>query len=193
MINYPNGKRNPTTKLVNHDTSGRGISLEQDLNESNEYYLIQNKAIIHKKPTPVQIVKVDYPSRHKAKIVEAYFKIPSTTDYNGIYRGKYIDFEAKEISKNNFPFQNIHPHQIEHLRKVIEHGGIAFIVMCFTKKNEVYLIKASDIIERYDKKVKKSISYEEVVEIGYLIKQGYMPKLNYLYIVDEVFFKKEEL
>ena len=34
-------------------------------------------------------MKVDYPNRSHAKIVEAYYQTPSTTDYNGIYRGKY--------------------------------------------------------------------------------------------------------
>ena len=41
--------------------------------------------IIYKKPTPIKITKVDYPSRDKTVIKEAFFTVPSTTDYNGIY------------------------------------------------------------------------------------------------------------
>lgn len=193
MVNYPNGlKRNSMTSLQvkKQDTSGRGYSLENALNASNEFYLTFNKAIIHKKPTPVQIVKVDYPSRNKAKITEAYFKIPSTTDYNGIYRGCYIDFEAKECRRKHFPFQNIHPHQIEHLKKVIEHGGIAFLVVAFFHINEVYLIEASYVIKKYNDPAFKSMSYDEIKENGHLIKQGYNPQLDYLKVVDQVFFKE---
>ena len=109
MVKYPNLKKPQSLSLedeytIKHNTSRRGYSLENALNQSNLFYLDRNKAIIHKKPTPVQVVKVDYPKRSAAKIVEAYFKVPSTTDYNGLYRGKYVDFEAKECSKNSFPF-----------------------------------------------------------------------------------------
>ena len=84
---------------------GRGMSLEEDINDSNAYYRACDRALIHKKPTPIQVVKVDYPARCAAKITEAYYKTPSTTDYNGVYRGKAIDFEAKETkSKTSFPF-----------------------------------------------------------------------------------------
>ena len=81
-MNYPNGikKQNNTSPITYRN---RGMSLESDLNESNEYYREIDKAYIYKKPTPVKIVKVNYPSRDKAVITEAYYTIPSTTDYNG--------------------------------------------------------------------------------------------------------------
>ncbi len=84
MINYPNKKSNFKKVKTNH--SNRGMSFENIINETNEYYLAHNIAVIHKKPIPIQIVKVDYPSRSGAVIKEAYYKVPSTTDYNGLYR-----------------------------------------------------------------------------------------------------------
>ena len=38
----------------------RGMSLEHDLNETNNYYLIHDIAIVHKKPTPITINRVDF-------------------------------------------------------------------------------------------------------------------------------------
>ena len=108
MVNYPNLKKAPANVSIpkkstsKHYTAFRGMSLEEDINLSNTYYLSVDQAVIYKKPTPIQIVKVDYPSRNKARIVEAYYQAPSTTDYNGIYKGRYIDFEAKNIDKDKF-------------------------------------------------------------------------------------------
>lgn len=194
MINYPNKKK---ATLVSHQSLGekkkytghRGMSLEEDISLSNEFYLNANRAVIYKKPTPVQIVKVDYPKREAAKIVEAYYKKPSTTDYNGLYRGKYIDFEAKEVKTKRFPFGNISIHQIEHLNRVLQQGGIAFVIIAFTSLNEVYLIDASYIIERYIAAEKKSMSYEEISSLGHLIPLGYMPRLDFLSIVDQVYME----
>ncbi|NCC55574.1 MAG: preprotein translocase subunit SecA [Erysipelotrichia bacterium] len=75
------------------------MNLENAINATNEYYASNDVAYFYKKPIPIQDVKVDYERRSAAKISEAYYKIPSTTDYNGIYRGKYIDFEAKELKR----------------------------------------------------------------------------------------------
>ena len=79
IFKYPDGsvreveEKTPKRKK-NINKANLGSNFETEINESNEYYLSKQKAIIHKKPTPVQIVKVDYPSRNKAKIVEAYYK-----------------------------------------------------------------------------------------------------------------------
>ncbi|CXG59900.1 recombination protein U [Streptococcus pneumoniae] len=85
----------------------------------------QGLAVIHKKPTPIQIVQVDYPQRSRAKIVEAYFRQASTTDYSGVYNGYYIDFEVKETKqKRAIPMKNFHPHQIQHMEQVLAQQGI---------------------------------------------------------------------
>src|SRR5690625_2670597 len=128
-MNYPNGKKNAVkTNSAANNAQGnkiygnRGMTLEEDINTTNQYYLEANKAVIHKKPTPVQVVRVNYPKRSAAVITEAYFKQASTTDYNGVYRQKYIDFEAKETrNKTLFPLANIHDHQIKHMKSVVLH------------------------------------------------------------------------
>lgn len=173
-----------TTKNPTH----RGMNLEEDLNITNQYYLAKEIAVIYKKPTPVQIVKVDYPKRSAARIVEAYYRTPSTTDYNGLYKGKYIDFEAKETKKGFFPFANISLHQINHLDNIVKHQGIAFVIIAFTKVNEVYLIDAPYVIDAYRHAKRKSFLYEEIKEHGHLIQQGFNPRLNYLEIVDKLYF-----
>ena len=101
-----------------------------------------NKAVIHKKPTPVQIVDVHYPSRSAAVIKEAYFKQPSTTDYNGVYKGRYIDFEAKETkNKTSFPLQNFHEHQILHMEsRVHKQEGITFVLIRFSFQKKFSLL-----------------------------------------------------
>ena len=108
------------------------MTLEDDLNDTNQYYLDQGIAVIHKKPTPIQIVNVDYPKRSAAVIKEAYFKQASTTDFNGVYKGKYIDFEAKETKQTtSFPLKNFHLHQIVHMKNVLDQKGICFVFYVF--------------------------------------------------------------
>ena len=196
MINYPNGKKyTPTAKKerktkadISISSANRGMSLEEDINQSSEYYSSNNIALIHKRPTPINVVKVDYTKG--AKIVDAYFEKQSTTDYNGVYKGRYIDFEAKNTkSKTAFPLANISKHQIEHLKRVIQHGGIAFFIIEFQIQNEIYLLDASFVIHYYEHGERKSIPYEVFKTEGIKIKQGYNPRLYYIDAVEEKYFK----
>lgn len=188
-MNYPNGlKKKTTTIQAAHVThKNRGMNLEDDLNQSNEYYREIDIAYIYKKPTPIKITKVDYPSRDKAVIKEAFFTVPSTTDYNGLYKGYYIDFEAKESkSTTAFDLSNIHPHQIKHLQNIERHNGISFLIVRFTTLNETYLLTTKKFSIFLDNSDRKSIPIEFFRENAYLIKDGYNPRVDYLKIVDEL-------
>lgn len=199
-FHYPNGKKftpPKATKAVaktgekDLTYSNRGMTLEEDLNETNEYYLLQGKAVIHKKPTPVQIVNVDYPKRSAAVIKEAYFKQASTTDYNGVYKGRYIDFEAKETRfKTSFPLSNFHKHQIEHIRMVLKQDGIAFVILRFSTLEQVYLLEGKLLLEfweRMEKGGRKSITYSEIEQYGYHIPLGYQPRIDYIKIIEKLY------
>lgn len=193
MINYPNGKKKTYTSTL-CDAGRRGMTLESDINTTNNWYLDQDVAVIHKKPTPITIVKVDYPKRSAAKITEAYFKLPSTTDYNGIYRGKYLDFEAKECaSKTSFPLKSLHPHQVKHLNSVIKHGAIAFLIVRFTIYDETYYIPAERVIGFWNSSDRHSIPYTWFQENGYLIPTSYVAPVDYLKIVDQLYQGTERI
>lgn len=186
-IKYPNPTQNNTQP--NHLKS-QGMMFENALNLSNEYYLNKGIANIHKKPTPIQVVKVDYPKRSASKIVEAYYKTPSTTDYNGIYRGKYIDYEAKETIKNLFPFKHIFPHQVEHLVSINKLGGIAFVIIYFRSFNEVFIFDIEIFNELYTKGEKQSINHDDALKYGLKVPLGYRPLIDYLKVVDIMIDRK---
>ena len=188
QYNYPVKRKPYTAKKIS--TSNRGMLFEGLLNETNEQYLQRDIAVIHKKPTPVQIVDVDYPKRSEAKIVEAYYRSPSTTDYNGVYRGYYIDFDVKQCnSTTSFPLSNVHHHQIVHLEAIARHGGIGFLLIYFNKLNEIYLLKIDDLA-RIEKEAsdggRKSISIETMREIGIRINESFPIRIPYLKAVDEL-------
>ena len=192
MVHYPNGE-SYAEKEIKQGAGGRGMNLEKDLNLTNTYYLETDKAVIYKKPTPVQVVKVDYACRAKAKITEAYYKIPSTIDYSGVYRGYHLDFEAKESrSKTSFPLSSIHKHQIDYIDNVIRHGAISFVIIRFVLLEETYLVEGAKIVEVYRNRTRESIPYAWFKENAYVLPFGLAPRIDYLKIVDIMISKEEE-
>ena len=178
-MNYPNKKEHANKTYIEY--GNRGMTLESDINSTNKYYLENDIAVIYKKPTPTKVIKLE-----GSRIKDGFYEIPSTTDYNGVYKGKYIDFEAKETkSKTSFPITNIHEHQIKHLERVNKHGGISFIIIRFTSINKTYLIFSKDFINYFkENTIKKSVPLSYIEEKGFLIKDGYNPVIDYLSIVD---------
>ena len=194
-INYPKGTSHPvaiikkkerTKRNLKVQAGNRGLDFEDAINQTNEYYKEKGLCLVTKRPTPIKIVKVDYSKG--AKITEAFFETQSTTDYNGVYKGKYLDFEAKSTrSKTSFPLANIPSQQIEHLKNVIFHKGIAFFLINLHCFNKTYLIDASIVIDYYENRQRTSIPFKDLEEKGYLVKESYRPRLDYLSILDEHF------
>lgn len=184
MFNYPNKKNNFSQKI---NYSNRGMQLESDINFANTYYLNNDIAVIHKKPIPIQIVEVNYPNRASAMITKAFYKVPSTTDYNGIYNGKYIDFEAKETnSKTSFSLNNIHEHQITHMEKILKHGGIVFIIVRFKTIDKTFLLPFKKFLPFYERALgggRKSITLKEFEDFAFELSFHYKIRLDYLSII----------
>ena len=110
-FHYPNGKKfKPATtvektknaKAKDFTYSNRGMTLEEDLNETNKFYLQSEIAVIHKKPTPVQIVNVDYPKRSAAVIKEALNKHQPPIIMESIKANILILKQKKRASKLHF-------------------------------------------------------------------------------------------
>ena len=181
MINYTNGKKININNQKIIQKGNLGASLEDDLNKTNRYYRDHGIALIHKKPTPIQIVKVDYPKRSKAKIVEAYYKQASTTDYNGIYKGFSIDFEAKSTkNKTRIPLNTIHEHQIEHLRQVSYHKGHAYLIIRFSTFEETYLLEFESFEKFIKTNTQRSLPYEWLKKEAYLCESTYLKPCDYI-------------
>lgn len=202
-INYPVGqghshplhkKKQPKKKKVNYGK--RGMSLESNISKSNEIYRAKDIAVIYKKPTPIQVVDVDYPKRSAAVIKKAYYRKASTTDYNGIYRGYYIDFEAKETrNKTTFPLQNFHQHQIDHLVKCNKHGGISFVIISFTELGRLFALEITPLNkfwqEQFKPDGKKSIALKEIEKYAIELPYQFNPIIPYIDAVDIFIAEKE--
>lgn len=190
-MNYPNGIKKSQNKIntlsdndKNINYKNRGMTLEKMLNDTNKYYCDTLKAFVYKKPTPIKLVKVNYKEK---RIDEAYFDKPSTTDYNGLYDGKYIDFEAKETNNlKDFPIANIHAHQLTYMRNIMSAKGICFLIVRWVKLNQVYLLMTKDLFAYLDNVKSSKIPLTYFEEKGYLIKEKFIPCLDYLEIIDKI-------
>lgn len=153
--------------------SGRGLrgsTLEDMINMTNENYRTKNLALIQKIPTPITPVKINQQTRH---ITLAYFEKQSTVDYIGTVQGIPVCFDAKECAVDTFPMMNIHEHQVKFMDDFEKQGGISFIILYFTHRNEIFYLPFKDIKKFYDRSInggRKSFKYNELNQ-DYILKK----------------------
>ena len=167
-------------KLINY--GNRGMTLEQDINLTNDYYKEKKIALIYKKPIPIKVLKIN---STKTRILDGFYEKKSTLDYSGIYKEKYIEFDAKETnSKNSFPLSNIHMHQLEHIKNILYFKGIVFLIIRFNYHNKTFILPGNTLINYINNNNRKSIPYSFFENNCHEITIKYAPRLDYLKIID---------
>lgn len=178
-------------ELKNTSYANRGMWLENIINDTNTYYINKDIAIVYKKPTPIKVLGVSYRTEKTTMINKAIYAQASTLDYVGIYKGKYIEFDAKEChNKTAFALNNIKPHQLMHIKRIISHGGIAFLIIFMN--NLFYLLDGQTLITFINNSNRKSIPYDYIQKNAHIIKEGYTPRINYVEIIDRLYIKDGE-
>ncbi|MCB7303312.1 Holliday junction resolvase RecU [Bariatricus massiliensis] len=160
----------------------RGSTLEDFINRTNERYLEQGLALIQKIPTPITPVRMDKENR---QITLAYFDQRSTVDYIGAVQGIPVCFDAKECNADTFPLQNIHEHQMTFMKHFEEQEGIAFLIIYYSARNELYYMRFEEIRsywERGQNGGRKSVRFEELDPSFFMQLKGgiYVPYLDML-------------
>lgn len=144
----------------------RGSALEELINLTNTRYRDKKLALIQKIPTPITPITIDKEQRH---ITLAYFDEKSTVDYIGVVQGIPVCFDAKECASDSFSLKNVHEHQVKFMKEFEEQGGIAFLLIYYSKRNVYYYLKLRQLLEFWERAEsggKKSFRFEELAPEG---------------------------
>ncbi|MBX6333732.1 Holliday junction resolvase RecU [Candidatus Saccharibacteria bacterium] len=161
------------------------MKLESTLNVVNRIYQTRNIAIINKRATPMKIIGQTRGHQHIC-----IFDKKSTVDYDGVYLGRAIFFDAKSVqTKTRFDLKNIEQHQYDYLSTVEKHGGIAFLLIGFEGSGELFFCSMS-MIRHYWNEAKgggrKSIPREAFEYEAMLVKDTGRAPMDYLACVDQM-------
>jgi len=171
----------------------RGSGFEEIINMTNDIYRERNLALVQKIPTPITPVEFD---RNTKRITNAYFEKDSTVDYIGVVQGIPICFDAKECTKDKFPLQNIHEHQMRFMEQFEAQNGISFLLLSFTARGENYYLpfrQLKHFVERVEKE--GHAKYFEVSELDdkYRIGREGPVMLHYLEGINTDLVERKEL
>jgi len=162
-----------------------GMDFEADVSKSCDFFREKGVADIYKRPTPIKVVRMS--KEHPGMISEAYFEEKSTTDYVGIYKGRYLDFECKETIHDVVPYHMIREQQFRHLDFITKLGGIGFLLVCFKREQEVYLLPAEILLSEVQRRRHPGFKLSFFQEKGTPVARGYLPPYQILDAVDHAF------
>ena len=157
--------------------ANRGKGLERIIDLANNKYRNAGVADINKIPTPVQITE-DYGRTVKGRKEKATW-----VDYCGIYNGKAVIFDAKQVSGTSFPLTNLEQHQYNLLKSWHEKGAVAFLLVYFSKQNKYYYLPFNTLKwakERAESGGRKSIALDEFETMAQEVKSKDGYTLHYL-------------
>lgn len=164
--------------------ANRGQSFENHLNYANKLYTRRNIALVNKRPTPIKVLK-----SKGVHILKAVWESKSTVDYDGVYRGKAIYFEAKSTKGKRFDLSNIQVHQMEYLQAAEEQGAICFLLIELRDYGQIFFVPYS-IIKHYVFHAahggRKSMPKEDFDIYAYEVFSTDRSPIDYLHWVDKI-------
>ena len=150
----------------------RGSALEDLVNRTNEAYRDAGLALIQKIPTPITPIEMDKSTRH---ITLAYFDKKSTVDYIGAVQGIPVCFDAKESKTDTFDLRNVHEHQFRFMKEFEAQGGVSFLMLHFTMRNDLYYM-----------------TFEELTKLLKRVEEGHPNNVKYMELEDDFFLKPKD-
>lgn len=149
------------------NNSNNGMYLETIINNTAIFYKKNKTCLLFKRNVPIKIIKNNQVNII-GKIVEK-----SESDFYGVYKGLYFDFEAKQTNKDVFYLTYLKEHQFNHLILVDELKGISFLLIYFSKYDEFYAIPTKQLIDW-----NKNITREWCKKIAFELKLFFPGILN---------------
>ncbi|WP_158738643.1 Holliday junction resolvase RecU [Alteribacillus sp. YIM 98480] len=161
----------------------RGMVFEEILNTANLQYKNKGVALISKRATPIKVLQTK-----GVHILKAVWESKSTVDYDGVYHGRSIQFEAKTSGKKRFDLNMLTDGQIAFLDQAEKQGAISFVLVEIRPMNSVYFIP-NNMLQKYVRDSKKggrkSIPLDELEIYADEVGQGRGIVLDYLAVVDK--------
>lgn len=166
------------SKTYSRTHANRGAALEKLVDLANKQYRNKGFADIRKVPTPVRIT-----GNNRGRI-SGFVTKGEWVDYIGVRDGRTIAFDAKETNnRTSFPLDNVSAHQYELLKSWHEQGAWSFLIVSFTKHDEVYRLPF-ELLGAYwegaEKGGRKSIPYGDFLTECDLVKSNKGYVLHYL-------------
>lgn len=162
----------------------RGQAFENLLNYTNQVYTNQGRAIINKRATPVKVLK-----SKGTRVLSGFYESKSTVDYDGIYNGRSIVFEAKSTKETRLPLSIIPDHQIDYLDAAERQGAISFVIAEMRACDTVFYIP-NRLLQKYVKDARnggrKSIPIRDLEVYAYEVESDNGVPLDFLSVVDEL-------
>ena len=96
-------------------------------------------------------------------------------DYIGAVQGIPVCFDAKECHTDTFPLQNIHPHQVQFMEQFEGQGGVSFLVVFYSHRNEFYYLRCQKMLEFWNRAKeggRKSFRYGELEPDFFITPKG---------------------
>ncbi|MFK3938917.1 Holliday junction resolvase RecU [Alkalihalobacillus sp. NPDC078783] len=164
--------------------ANRGQAFEMAINFVNQQYKNMGVALINKRPTPVKVFKT-----RGRDILKAQWEAKSTVDYDGVYKGKAIAFEAKSVGEKRFDLDLLKAHQLQYLIDAEKNGAISFVLIEFRNHHLIFYCPVS-FIAHYVKAAetggRKSIPIADFEVYAYEVERGRQVTLDYLAVIDHL-------